>query len=253
MTTFLLATLTASLIGSLHCAGMCGPFVLVAIGTKDRARRLIAYHLGRLVSYATIGAIAGSAGAALDLGARAFGLQRVAAYAAGGLMILFGLVGLLRASGSRLPHLSLPAPVQRFVQSGYRQTKVWPPTLRAASIGSLSALLPCGWLYLFVLAAAGTGTALAGLSVTVAFWLGTLPILTALAAGAAKLSGQYRRALPFAMAVICVLAGGHTMLLRANADVGTLRQTSNETITIERQIERVRAASYQPLPCCHAR
>lgn len=253
MTTFLLASLIASLIGSLHCAGMCGPFVLVAIGTTDRPRRLTAYHLGRLASYAILGAVGGSAGAALNLGGRAFGLQRAAAYAAGGLMIFFGLVSLIRASGGRLPHLSLPGPAQQFVQGGYRTTKLWSPTARAAAIGGLSALLPCGWLYLFVLAAAGTGTALTGLSVTVAFWLGTLPILTALAAGAARLSGRYSKALPFATAAVCVLAGGHTMLVRANADLSALPRPANEAVSIERQIERVRSSSEHPLPCCHAR
>ena len=44
----------------------------------------------------------------------------------------------------------------RAVQAGFRRVKHWPKTLHAAAIGALSGFLPCGWLYLFVLAAAGT-------------------------------------------------------------------------------------------------
>jgi sulfite exporter TauE/SafE len=252
LATFLLATLTASLAGSLHCAGMCGPFVLMATGTQDRARRLTAYHLGRLVSYATLGAIAGAAGAALDLGGRAFGLQRAAASVAGVLLILFGLIALLRAFGRHLTHFTLPGTVQRFVQAGYRKTKLWPPAVRAAAIGSLSGLLPCGWLFLFVLTAAGTGSALRGASVTAAFWVGTLPALTVLAAGVAKLSTRLRAALPFATAVLCIAAGGHTLLVRAHADLTTLKPPA-ATADSRPSVEQIRKLADRPLPCCHAR
>ena len=63
----------ASLLGSLHCAGMCGAFVAFAVGIDDpdaarkRARLHAAYNLGRLVTYSVLGAIAGAIGGALDL------------------------------------------------------------------------------------------------------------------------------------------------------------------------------------------
>ena len=81
----LAAVLAASLFGSLHCAGMCGPLVLFAMGSTEvnsHGRRLIiqiAYHGGRFVMYAVIGAVCGLLGAALDLGGALVGLHRVAA------------------------------------------------------------------------------------------------------------------------------------------------------------------------------
>src|SRR4051812_10683184 len=56
----------ASLVGSLHCAGMCGAFLAIAIGlpgasqpSPRRAATLQSlYHLGRLVSYTLLGAAA---------------------------------------------------------------------------------------------------------------------------------------------------------------------------------------------------
>ncbi|HEX6986447.1 MAG TPA: sulfite exporter TauE/SafE family protein [Planctomycetaceae bacterium] len=254
MATFLLATLTASVVGSVHCAGMCGPFVLMATGTENRLRRLAAYHLGRLVSYSALGVVAGSAGAALDLTGASLGLQRAGAAVAGALLIVFGLIALVRALGGRLPHAVLPRPLQRLVQSGHRRVRTWPATARAAAIGLLSALLPCGWLFLFVLAAAGTGSPVTGGLVTAAFWLGTLPLLTAFAAGVTRLSGRFRSALPVATAVLCLLAGGHTLFVRTHADLTTLRPVPNEAAgSPEAQAATLRSLPERPLPCCHAR
>jgi uncharacterized protein len=57
-----LTVFIASILGSLHCAGMCGPIqTLVASNTKTS----ITYHFGRLISYATLGAIAGKFGESL--------------------------------------------------------------------------------------------------------------------------------------------------------------------------------------------
>jgi hypothetical protein len=42
----------ASLLGSLHCAGMCGGIACFVGGTAARGRALTLYHLGRLLSYA---------------------------------------------------------------------------------------------------------------------------------------------------------------------------------------------------------
>lgn len=248
MTTFLLATLAASLVGSLHCAGMCGPFVLIASGTKNRGRRLGSYHTGRLVSYAALGAIAGVAGSVLERFGSALGVQRIVAFAVGGSLIVWGIVQALRIAGFALPHRQSPRFIGRVVQAGFRRVKHWPRTLHAAAIGILSGLLPCGWLYLFVLAAAGTGGPVPGLGMMVAFWLGTLPILTALAAGFSKLSQRYQKLLPAATAVLCLLAGAHTLWARGGADLTTLQQSA----AVRRSSDRpdLRSLTQQPLPCC---
>ena len=56
----------AGLITSLHCAGMCGPLACSLMPVRgDRADAQTVsttYHLTRLASYATLGAIAGGLG-----------------------------------------------------------------------------------------------------------------------------------------------------------------------------------------------
>ena len=50
----------ASLLGSLHCIGMCGAFTAITAGGPKPVQLTIAYHLGRLITYMTLGAVAGS-------------------------------------------------------------------------------------------------------------------------------------------------------------------------------------------------
>ena len=58
---FIFAVLVASVAGSLHCVGMCGGLMLAVSAPKKRWF----YHVGRGVSYATIGLLAGFLGSGL--------------------------------------------------------------------------------------------------------------------------------------------------------------------------------------------
>src|SRR5690349_10285473 len=89
---------SASLLGSLHCAGMCGPFVAVyaaaaPMGSRPRARAHlhVAYQAGRAVTYATVGAISGFLGSLVDLAGKAAGAAHVAAIATSVLLVLWGV------------------------------------------------------------------------------------------------------------------------------------------------------------------
>jgi len=210
VTTLLTTVLIASLVGSLHCVGMCGPFVaFYAGGDASRgARRLlshITYSAGRLVAYATLGLAAGSIGAALDLAGSLAGFQRVAGVAAGAIMIGWGVLALLRLRGVRV--LPARAGSAAWLQRAFRVAAATPPVLRATSVGLLSGLLPCGWLWAFLVAAAGTGSAAGGAAVMVAFWFGTVPALLAIGLGAQLLAAPLRRHVPAVTAVLLVALG----------------------------------------------
>src|SRR6185295_3680515 len=93
--------LAASLLGSLHCVGMCGAFLAIAVGDGNsspgrHARLQAAYHLGRLMTYVTLGAAAGMAGKLLDVGSALAGIKPVAAALAGAVILSFGIISLLR-------------------------------------------------------------------------------------------------------------------------------------------------------------
>jgi sulfite exporter TauE/SafE len=222
MIALLSAVLIASLLGSTHCAGMCGAFMLFAVAESPpqvsawRSRLALnsAYNLGRLVTYVLLGAAAGSLGAALDLGGSMLGVQRVAAVLAGAMMIVFGLVALARARGYRVRRVPLPAFVTRLVTVGHRRAADAPPLTRAWTIGMLTTLLPCGWLYAFAVTAAGTANPLHGAAVMAVFWAGTLPIMATLGLGAQALAGPLQSKLPLLTSILLVCVGFYTVLGR---------------------------------------
>lgn len=210
MYALVLSVLGASLLGSPHCAAMCGGFVCFFSGQQDaKPGRLthLAYHLGRLISYALLGVAAGLAGAGFDLAGRMAGFQRPAAVAAGTLLILWGLAGLAAAAGLGRGATAAPAGFRRLFSGAIARLADKPPILRALSIGLLTALLPCGWLYVFVATAASTGSALAGAVVMAAFWAGTVPVLAGVGALAQRAAGPLRARLPVVTAAVLLVLG----------------------------------------------
>ena len=219
MTPLALTVFVASLSGSLHCAGMCGGLVAFAAGT-DRSRRPLpghlAYHTGRFTVYVTLGALAGGLGAGLDLAGRAAGLRDAALATAAVLMLAWGLLTLLRHFGVPLPRF-LGAPAGHGLAGRvYRRLAGRPPVVRAAALGMLTPLLPCGWLYAFAVTAAGTGSALSGALLMAAFFLGTVPALAAVGVSVQLLAGRLRRHLPVMSALALVVVGLVTLAGRAS-------------------------------------
>ncbi|HEX8877795.1 MAG TPA: sulfite exporter TauE/SafE family protein [Phycisphaerales bacterium] len=212
MTPLIAGIFVASLLGSLHCAGMCGAFLALAV-TPDEESRVgkaslhVAYNAGRLCSYTTLGLVAGLVGRSLDLGGEMVGVQRAAAIGASLIMIGFGLIAVARAQGYSIRRLHPPRALQAAVQKAYAAAGAWSPLGRAYAIGLLTTALPCGWLYAFVLTAAGTGDPLSGALAMAAFWLGTLPVMAALGVGLQSLFGPMRRHLPMATALLLVIVG----------------------------------------------
>lgn len=263
-----LGVVAASIVGSLHCAGMCGPFLAFALGLNEpgvsRAQAQSAYHLGRLTTYTALGAIAGGLGQALDVTGRALGLGRIAITLAAVTMIFFGVASLARAAGHRLPGVKPP----KFIESAFRRgcdaAMRVPPLHRAAVVGLLTTLLPCGWLYSFALVAAGTGHAGAGAMVMAAFWLGTLPVMVGLGAGIQSVAGPLKRAVPTLMALVIVSLGISALVGRAGVDLSSLttlaRSASPGGVRVETSAgapptralaeEALSRIGTQPLPCC---
>ena len=70
----LVSALILGLLGGGHCLGMCGGLMgalTLAIPKEQRSRRfrlLLAYNLGRILSYATAGVLIGLAGTQLRFG-----------------------------------------------------------------------------------------------------------------------------------------------------------------------------------------
>ena len=207
----------ASLVGSLHCAGMCGGFVAIAgEGVSGRARWLsqLSYNAGRLVSYAALGAAAGSFGRAVDLAGSAAGIGRVAALASGSIMVLWGMGALLETQGVRVfrGRWALPRPLTEALASVRRLPAAW----RGLVLGLVTTLLPCGWLYAFAVTAAGTASPIQGALLMAAFWSGNVPALLGLGVALSAIVGRVRRYIPILSAATIFCVGLFTVTARLN-------------------------------------
>ena len=250
----LAAVLIASFVGSLHCVGMCGPLVAFAVGDPQggrpasRAWLHAAYHGGRLLTYALVGAICGALGAAVDHGGARLGCHRTAALLAGGMMIAVGVAAVLRAVGVRLPQLPLPGRIQRLVLTGQRAAFALTPLPRALCIGLLTAFLPCGWLYLFASYAAGTGSPFWGALFMIAFWLGSVPALVLTGVGVQTLARLLGRHLPLVTALAIVVLGVVTLVLRMQTPLQAFEATRIQTDAAA--VKQVEELGKTLPPCC---
>jgi sulfite exporter TauE/SafE len=170
--TTITGALLAGLVTSLHCAGMCGP-IACGVGTlaKTEGERMTAatlYHVGRLFSYGVIGAICGSLGKQP--------LQWF--FDSPAVLLPWALVVALVLSAFGLDKkIPRPAILNRFTARARFQTKRFSTLGAASMMGLLTPLLPCGPLYLVFGVALLSGSPAKGAEFTLAFGLGTVPLL----------------------------------------------------------------------------
>jgi hypothetical protein len=178
VSSLLIAAAAAGALGSLHCAGMCGPLVLagVARGGQVRASLVGEYLVGRLTSYALVGAAMGY------LGQHALCLLPVEAvqWVAVGALAIFCLV--------RAAQLLRWWPAGPGVPAPLREAAAWVMSLvprRGLGLGLATGILPCGMLAPMWIASAGTGSAMRGAAVMAVFCIASAPGLLAPALAAA--------------------------------------------------------------------
>ncbi|KYG64136.1 hypothetical protein AZI86_13180 [Bdellovibrio bacteriovorus] len=163
-----LSIVSTSFLGSWHCAAMCGPVASLMAQRKS----LVSYHLGRLVSYATLGGVAGSLGQVF-LNSHVVTLRWISASFLA-LFLFYLAMSMLFPKRFKSPGQwsYLKNLIQRFHSAKFFRSRNsgW-------VFGLLTALLPCGWLYTYVLAAMASGSIWSGVLVMTLFWLGGLPVL----------------------------------------------------------------------------
>lgn len=209
MTGSLVAVLGASLVGSLHCVAMCGPLAALHLAPTSRAtlRLGVIHALGRAVTYVGLGIGAGAAGRALDLAGELASVQRAAAIVAGLAILIWGLVAIARVWWPR----ARAARGGTAFSGALVRLRVQRPSTRAAMLGVLTGLLPCGWLWAFVVVAAGSAAPLHGAAIMAMFWLGTVPAMLGVTTVAAPLLRRVRARLPIATALVLVALGVVTL------------------------------------------
>lgn len=269
----LAATLFSSIVGSMHCVGMCTPFAILAMGpTNDvqskryRIVRMSSYHLGRLLTYLLMGLGVAFLSSAIQVFAGGNRTLQIIGWGVGITMITMGTLRILATFSWQMPvrHSRLS---QRWtaaiikLRRKYSRGPVW---LGAFLWGLTSTLLPCGWLYLFLLAAAAAPNASMTIAVMAAFWVGTLPLLSVAAWSWSSISPQWQViAQPFAAG--CIISFGAFILVqRSLVDLKPMShaptalrglEDSDGSATATRlpsatSLEMVRRALDTNLPCC---
>ncbi len=221
------------LLGSTHCIGMCGPYVLMCLATPGfgGAPSPLAFTLftgARLSVYAGLGALAGQAGE--SLAGRAGSAAAWVSIAAGAIALLLGLslLGILPDITALLSRAGLDRVVRGGMAGARRLEGPFSPVpaplrkvLLVLLLGGIQGLLPCGLVYAFVARAAAAGTPGGGGAVMLAFGLGTVPMIAALTFFSAKMALSLRERL-FRLAGVIVVMGGALLVLRGLADLRLL-------------------------------
>lgn len=250
--------LASSVLGSAHCAGMCGGLALAASGPVgasegSRVARQLGYHTGRLASYAVVGAIAGLVGSVVDDAGTLVGVQRVAAIVAGSMIALMGAVAVARAMGVRVPAAGVPMPLVRMAQRVHAATLRLPPNYRGVPLGLATPLLPCGWLYAFAAISAASASAPLGAFVMAAFWLGTVPAVVLASNGARIAFARLGRAAPIVAGVAMIGVGLHAAIVRGGAAERAMSEVRGARVQAASVVElsnRADAQADELPPCC---
>ncbi|GGF29520.1 sulfite exporter TauE/SafE family protein [Echinicola rosea] len=189
-------------LGSFHCLGMCGPIAL-AVSATDAKRywwRKLWYNVGRTVTYGVLGILVGFLGKGLELA----GIQQWLSMSIGALIIVFAL--LYKQSERVLARggfYGMMAKVKTAL--GYWLKKGG--TTAFFMTGLVNGFLPCGMVYIALLASLALSNPLQGAVYMMAFGLGTLPLLFLLMVGSDVFSPMWRQRLFKMMPYFAVLIG----------------------------------------------
>lgn len=201
-----------ALLGAVHCAGMCGPFIAL-LGTAPTksalVRRQLVFLLGKALTYSAL-ATAGArlAAGALTEPAELHALRSALAWISGAFLIVHGCscMGLTaklwpsRASGKMTAGL----------RAAFAHLRALPGYGAPLGAGLAAGFLPCGLSWSAILLAASLPPAHAGLAMLL-FGLGTGPALIAVGFTWRYVSHSRRRLAGAALGPVLVLFGVWTV------------------------------------------
>ncbi|MBK9642964.1 MAG: sulfite exporter TauE/SafE family protein [Saprospiraceae bacterium] len=173
MVVFLISALTLGLGSSLHCMGMCGPLVM-AMPFQDlngdvSTYRLIMYHVGKTLSYASLGFILGSFG----MGFKLLGYQQ-------GFSLFFGVSILII---SLFPYITKSTRTYQNKLFG-NLSQISASLLKRSGknsifyLGVANGLIPCGIVYIALAASVLMYSSLKASVFMMIFGLATIPSLS---------------------------------------------------------------------------
>lgn len=250
--TILISGFVLGIMGSFHCAGMCGPIaVALPLHGNTIAQKIFGgtlYNIGRTITYGIMGALFGMLGQGIHL----LGFQQNVSVIMGAFMIisvlfpalfrnqynpdksLFSLVGKLKKTIGKLFAV-------RSFQSLF-------------FIGLLNGLLPCGLVYIAIAGAIGTGNTAEGAVYMILFGLGTIPMMLGISLAGNVLGLAVRQKINKIIPVLVVVVG--LLFILRGLDLG-IPYLSPKKQMIEQKFENnltgkdtIVVTEKQLPPCC---
>lgn len=231
LTSSFLAIFLASLLGSLHCPGMCGGFAIYnSASSTNKWQANIFYNFGRLITYTSSGLLAGAIGSVLNNVAMFVGFTNIIAILVGLIMIFWGVKIFL--TGSQLKITESKNPYWNKITSLYKSVLhnkfSLPQKTRSLLLGMITTLLPCGWLYSFLAISAASADPIKGTIIMSLFWLGTLPAMLATGIFAKFITTKLQKYIPKITAILIILAGFFSLFIHQNIDLTNLNKSQSQ-------------------------
>ena len=205
------AAFVMGLMGSMHCLGMCGPIAFaLPVRTANMRIKILKYALynvGRVVTYAILGGIIGIAGKGLVLA----GMQQMLSIGAGILIIVSAALAYTSVNIVLMNRIT--SAIRTRLKSAfhfYFQKKGYTALFM---LGILNGLLPCGMVYMAMLAALAAGSVFSGAVFMTGFGLGTIPMMFGICL-AGNITGMKWRSVVYKATPVLACVVGILLILR---------------------------------------
>jgi sulfite exporter TauE/SafE len=216
--------LTSFIIGLIasvsSCLAIVGGLVLslsakVSQDNVSDTKTFLLFHMGRIISFAVLGGVLGAVGSAIGIN---FTVTAILGLLAAIVMLMLGLnlVGVFSKN-----KIALPSGIFNFFR------KIEHRTFTPLVLGFATFFLPCGFTQSMQVSALGSGSFWSGMSIMLAFALGTLPMLLLLSFGSASVAHSKYAPLFFKSAGIVVIGLGLFALLAGLAGLGIINPLFN--------------------------
>jgi sulfite exporter TauE/SafE len=163
------------LLGSFHCVGMCGPIALALPihqqSTSKKIFSLLAYNIGRVLTYSLFGLVFGLLGKSIFIGK----YQQLFSVLAGILILLILIIPKVSTYINKQSiFIKYQQKIQQHLSALFKKEK---SIQNLFLIGFLNGFLPCGLVYMAVAGALATGSISNSILFMMAFGFATIPIM----------------------------------------------------------------------------
>ncbi len=203
------------LLGSIHCAVMCGPLLLAVqagqqITWKTTFNKLL-YQFGRILTYGLLGLLLGLIGNVASIQ----GWQQGFSLVTGIILFGIGLFYMFGKSSSKLASIQTKAiqPFARFMSKWlYRPGGSF-------VAGILNGILPCGMVYMALASAVNADSLSNSFVFMLLFGLGTLPLLLLFSFAGNFPKRIFKKGFTTVLPILFLVMGAWFILRGANLDI----------------------------------